>query len=246
MRQDRLDRALIAAIERNDVPEVQDLLARGANANARDTDRAPMSLWEAFFTVLHRPGTGSHRFTPALCIAIENTCDISIIRALLDHGGDPNAADSDGQTALWLAAYNETSERWYPDATVLLIDHHADVNIPSAGDHDQGRTLLMNSAALGRQCDVDQLMRAGARIDARNQNGVTALMYAVYLCRTENVSSLLKWHANTNVKANDGDTALASAEKALAQRASTSFNIGAEERNWREIVRFLKQAGARK
>jgi ankyrin repeat protein len=106
------------------------------------------------------------------------------------------------------------------ELVILLLRSSADVNYKSA----EGRTVLMDAAAYGffSQCGNDPLvtsypgnteivralLNAGARVDAQDNNGYTALMLAVTQGRSASVALLLKAGANVNLKNNYGETAL--------------------------------------
>jgi uncharacterized protein len=125
------------------------------------------------------------------------------VRALVAGGGDVNATQADGSTALLWAAYHGQVEaaRWLLDAgaavdatnryglsalaqaaTVgdaqmieLLLAAHADANAAMP----EGDTALMLAARSGSAPAVQALLAAGARVEARDAwHGETALMWA--------------------------------------------------------------------
>ena len=81
-----LDRDLIEGIKKGHVAIAHAFLAKGANANARDSHDGPALHWAV---------AGSRAET---------------VKLLLDHGADPNARDSQGQTALDLAKARDRDE----------------------------------------------------------------------------------------------------------------------------------------
>jgi len=125
---------------------------------------------------------------------------LDCIRALLDHGADPNAriqADTEvhqGMTALWLREAGATPllrAALSGDLTVirLLLAHHADPSIPTF-DHT---TPLMVAAGVGwaegmtheyseeeTVAVVKLLLDLGADVKAANDHGITALHGAAY------------------------------------------------------------------
>jgi ankyrin repeat protein len=244
VQQERLDRALIAAVKRNDTRRVHGLLAQGADAQARDTAGVTRSVWSDLLNCLHIQRSVGNRSSAVLCVAIENGCDTAIVESLLDHGADPNSEGAEGQTALWVAR-DESATRSLDVVTPLLIRHHANVNRLRPGS--EGRTLLMNAGGWGDETDIGLLLRAGAQINAQNTDGETALIYAINNCRPDNVLPLLQHHADPGIKTRDGRTALGIAESNLAAHTVTSFNHEDEEdTGWHEIVHLLKAAGAKK
>lgn len=77
---------------------------------------------------------------------------------------------------------------------------------------------------------VKALLSAGADINAKDQDGKTALMAAAWSGRTETVKDLLTAGVDINAKNNDGETALMISEK----------------RGHSDIIQLLKKAEANK
>lgn len=103
----------------------------------------------------------------------------SCVRAFLDAGADPNAADEDGATALMHAVWQQD-----PEVVRLLISAGVNVN---AADKD-GSTALMAAVEDGGSIEiVRDLLAAGANVHAKNAEGETALD----LCAGEESSDLL-------------------------------------------------------
>lgn len=75
---------------------------------------------------------------------------LQFVQALLDHGADPNAADSDGQTALMVAC-----RRGYEDIARLLLDRGAD-----PARRDVGNITAWHIAVDRRQDDLANRMAA--------------------------------------------------------------------------------------
>ena len=103
--------------------------------------------------------------------------DLEAARLFLHSGGDINAPDRYGQTALMIVA-----RAGRVDAARLLLDHGANVN---AVEKWRGQTALMWAAAQGQADMVRALIAAGADVNARatvNDWGrqVTAEPRAIY------------------------------------------------------------------
>lgn len=118
-----------------------------------------------------------------------------------------------------------------------LLARGADVDA-SNGD---GYTALMYTADYGNSEIVEYLLDQGADVDAKDKNGLTALMEAakqnldagdVIASYVDTVKALLKKGADVSLQDKDGLTALMYAEK---------YGL----RNKAEIVRLLKDAGAK-
>lgn len=130
---------------------------------------------------------------------------------------------------------------------VLLIRHGANVN----HEVENGRTILMIAAAHGFyvQCGNDPLVTsytgntaavkalldAGSRLDAKNNEGETALMLAARQARSGSVELLLSAGANVNLTDAHCETALMHAVKASGEYAEDNVN---------EIIMRLISGGA--
>jgi len=111
---------LTTAIRQKNVPRVQQLLASGANVNARDEgDEDTPLIWAV------------------------QVKDVALVQILLAHGAAINAQDDSGKTALMFAA-----ERDNVEIIKLLLRKGADVSLRDAASataadiaHAHGRTL---------------------------------------------------------------------------------------------------------
>jgi len=94
-----LNDELLDAVFLHDLDDVRNLLARGADPDARDDERC----------------------TPLMMATAED--DAEIVRCLLEAGADPNAPDADGWTALDVAIYRSRM-----DLVWLLLNYGAETN----------------------------------------------------------------------------------------------------------------------
>jgi len=174
----------------------------------------------------------------------------NVVKELLDRGADVNAKSDDyDQTALMFAATKCST-----DTIIALIDKGADVNAkPAKGKHgifgttgigqevnspniitEKGMTALMLAAASGRADNVIALLDNGADVNARNENGRTALMWAARSWRgAAAVKALLDNGADVSAKDEKGNTAI------------TAVKIQKGKADGPAIVKLLKQAGAK-
>ncbi len=120
---------------------------------------------------------------------------------LIENGADVNFAEVEtGETPLHnvLAKAN----RWkYTPIVKLLLAHCADPNRATTAGKEtgafmrdcrtKGETPLHRAAAFGNEEDIQSLLDAGAKIDARDANGDTPLSWASWYLRPGAVLSLL-------------------------------------------------------
>jgi ankyrin repeat protein len=92
--------------------------------------------------------------------------DLSVVKALIEHGTDVDVADQNGRTALIEAAFAGNTEM-----VKLLIFRGASAD---AKDRD-GWTALMEAASKGRLEIVRVLIKAGANVHLKNSSGLAAL-----------------------------------------------------------------------
>lgn len=182
IRQERLNRALIAAIRANDTSDTLSLLKQGADPNVRDELPQSLSLWQQLLDRWRNKHSTPSNASTALIIALTRRdvngqpfapigCDHpQIIKALLDKGADINTTDQHGELALTLALQHPSPE--------------------------VRRDLLL------------AMLNRGANINAQNWDGGTALMYAVFKLDVHTVQILLAHRANPNMKDKIGQTAL--------------------------------------
>jgi ankyrin repeat protein len=103
------------------------------------------------------------------------------MRMLLEHGADPHVPTFEGTTPLMAAAginwtVNQTYTEWenLSDAVELCWELGMDVNAVNA----MGLTAVMGAANRGSNDVIQFLVDKGARLDARDNEGRTALTWA--------------------------------------------------------------------
>lgn len=159
-----------------------------------------------------------------------------VVEALLAHGAEVDAADSEGRTALMRAAVRGddalalgllrrgadvnkrdqygrsalTDAAWSgrPLLVGLLIELGADADAPTR----DGATPLMWAAVNGHAAVVRLLVEHGAAIDARDAEGCTPLIRAAWNGHGDVVRALVEAGADPSARALDGQTARARAE----------------------------------
>ena len=175
---------LIMAAWRGHTGAIHRLLAAGANPNVRDPEDDTTALHaavsddneEAIIALLAAradPNLQDDEGTTPLAQAVTRTDEnaLAIVNHLLAGGADPRAADRHGLTPLHQTADIEDHE----EILSVLLAAGADVNAVAVRDV----TPLMVAAGAGIENNVALLLAAGAKIEARDDDGLSVLMYAV-------------------------------------------------------------------
>jgi ankyrin repeat protein len=154
------------------------LLDRGANVNARTKEVPPT---RRFVTPLGDLSwvdfTGQTAFLRAALAG-----DVTLMRLLLEKGADPNTSTFAGTTALMAAAgVNWMSDQTYTEskeslmqAVQLCLDKGADVNAKNS----MGVTAVIGAANRGSDDILEFLVEKGARLDIKDKEGRTPLVWA--------------------------------------------------------------------
>ena len=191
---------------------VDTMLGLGANANAND-----------------------HRGDPLLITAMSvgsRSAALSLIKA----GANPNARDTTGKSVLSYAVYLKQA-----DIIAALLTAGADVNAPSeATDGGDPAPPIFMAIKSGNLAIVQQLIAAGANVNARDKQGSTPLHRAVLTQPAEFatglVTTLLRAKADPNAMRPKGGTPLHNLvfgaenlpEPAVAQIATMLAQHGAD------------------
>lgn len=128
----------------------------------------------------------------------------TLVLPLLEHGADPNIQWQHEQHLL--TPLLVTIDREEKELTRALLAMGAD---PNLGQLAPLRfTALHRADALNDSALVRDLLAAGAKPDARDRDGRTALRHAALAGRTENVNALLAHKADLNLPDTQGFTPL--------------------------------------
>jgi ankyrin repeat protein len=241
---------LIEAVKEGNLPSVKTSLANGADIKVKNRkgDTLLFLAIEKGHTeivgFLLDNGFGINDEDPigrTTLLAAAYCGHTEIVKLLLDKGAEVNPKNDYGFTPLMAAADNG-----YLEIVKLLLDKGADVNTK----HKTGNTALIGAAERGfprtglfpkkrtevnpqeqnnRMEIVKLLLDKGAEVNAKNENGYTALIAAAEFGRTEIVKLLLDRGADINARTNEGLTAIEQAKR--ASRTDT--------------VQFLQKAGAK-
>jgi ankyrin repeat protein len=251
LRHERLNRDLIRLLYvQNDKPAdstaVYKLLAAGADPNSPEPLQEDRAWWQQIIDRMERRGTENQSARRALEIAIEHQDRISV-SALLERGADPDTAITLGRSMIAKAMALGDRQLIVP----LLLDAGAtDVNgkdTGSTGSEATGSTLFMqwNFAEPQFACkavidnnleDLEALLKHGADPNSREDNGRTALQWAVFHANISAVRTLIEHHADVNATDNEGKSVLQSARE--VKRKLELADVDA-------IIGLLTRAGAR-
>ncbi|MDR1134058.1 MAG: ankyrin repeat domain-containing protein [Synergistaceae bacterium] len=182
---------LLQAIKAHRREELPVLIEAGADVNAKD-NRGKNALQYVL------DGSG-HQITRE---QVEERV-YKPLSLLLAAGADVHARDNRGATALLDAA------RAHWAVTInLLLDAGADKDINIQNTYD-GDTALIRASFQNTNDVVAELLKRGADVNARNNDGMTALMAAVFNQKNElTIDLLLKAGVNPNARSILGHTAL--------------------------------------
>ncbi|MBL8151042.1 MAG: ankyrin repeat domain-containing protein [Blastocatellia bacterium] len=169
--------------------------------------------------------------------------NLEIATYLLEAGADTNIYDEDGWTPLMEAASNSAI------ITEAMIKKGAEVNVVAHG----GLTPVMIATRQTYQDSFDTiklLLEAGAKVDAQNKTGVTALMFAAGAAASNKVGLLLSRGANVNLQDKNGLTALMYASMASHsnfKRIETvkflinkKADLSIKDKNGKDVLEYAK------
>ena len=191
--------SLADAVERQDRRTVQELLARGVDVNAAQSDGATPLHWAAHWndpeTARLLLASGAHvdalneLGVAPLSLAALNA-SLEMTTTLLRAGADPNRSLPGGETVLM------TGARTGNVAVVqALLAKGAEVNVSG---HWKGQTPLMWASAEGHADVAQVLIEGGADVHSRSQHGGTALLLAARKGDVETAQVLLRGGADVN------------------------------------------------
>jgi uncharacterized protein len=124
-----------------------------------------------------------------------------LTKFLLEQGADPNQSDPEtGETPLH-SVLSKTDRLTYDLVLQLLLAHGADPNTATRYGAEtgafmrdcrtKGETPLHRAAAFGEEETIQMLLNAGARLNAKDGNGETALSWASWYGRPTPILRLL-------------------------------------------------------
>jgi ankyrin repeat protein len=207
-RSNGVDALLVAAVKRNDMADVRELLARGASPQAVEPEQPGPVLQRVismfYLRGLERPvlivAIGNSYLNHTGCISEKSAVSNEIVIALLDAGADTNVRNNGGMSPLMCACVAGRK-----DCCDALLRHHADVNAAN----EAGVTPLM--CCSGPTCDMSdearKLISMGANVNAVDNGGNSVLDFAASYDRVGLVRVLVENHANKATRNMAGKTA---------------------------------------
>ncbi len=139
---------LIDAVKAGNAASASQLIASGADVNARDA------------------------YGTTVLMNAAHSGNLEMVETLLAGGAEVDAKDELGWTALMKACFNADMDRGFPEIVTRLIAAGADPNVKIT----YGIRPLMLAAGYGEAGVCQALLTGGADVLARNDGGLTALM----------------------------------------------------------------------
>lgn len=206
------------AVHDGNVSEVQRLIKAGANVNAKnDFGVTPMSEASnvgdtAIIKALLDAGADAnavHFDGQTALMVVARTSNVDAAKLLLAKGANPNAKEAQKeQTALmWAAAENQ------PDMVKLLLDAGADPNAQTVINENSaqvspepraqyrsygGLTPLLYAAREGCVACIQHLIKAGAKLNKADPEGITPLNAAIWNMHFDAAKVLIEAGADVN------------------------------------------------
>ncbi len=202
---------LCRAVERGDEPIIRFLLENGANMHIRNRRGEPLVMYAKSVAVLDLLQAAGADFSAAdlhgdtALMKVARTGELDMLRALLDCGADVDAVTDLGKTAIHFATESYSSSTRMACLQALL-DAGADPN----EETNEGDTPLMLAAESGDEQIVRVLIGSGARVNASDRAGNTALLRALMSAgpATKAITELLRAGADVEHRNVSGTSAV--------------------------------------
>ncbi len=176
-----LNEALITAVQEKNLKEVKNLIAKGADVNAKDSTGETPLFWSvlnidiAKFLISHGADVNakdSRGQTPLF--SVDN---IDMAKLLVSQGAKVDIVDNEGRTIfnrMYISEWmNEEEKNKRKEYYSFLFSKVADVDLKGITDYSP----LHSSASLEQKEDVEFLLSLGANINVKDVNGLTPIDY---------------------------------------------------------------------
>ncbi|KAH6896831.1 ankyrin repeat-containing domain protein, partial [Thelonectria olida] len=208
---------------------LQMLIRYGADVNAPEgyplqtaTANGHTEIVKVLLSYGANPNGFSEHFgdgTPLQAASVAGNVDIA--RSLLDRGANPNYGAGEFHNPLTAVAYHG-----YGELLELLVSRGADPNVFGGSD---GTTPLINASATLPAKYVELLLRHRARVDQKDSDEDTALIFSAFIGDNDCVTTLLQHGANINMSGKLHGSALhAAAGKGYAATCRMLLEKGAD------------------
>jgi len=177
------------------------LLDKGADVAGKDSEGQTALHWVnkpeiAGLLIAH--GADVNAKTQNGTTPLHHVVNADIAEMLLAHGADVNAKITEGYDLLGYTPLHCAAESPVDKKSVVqvLLAHGAD---PNATEPRLRRTPLHLAARLGRKGVAELMIKAGANVDARRQDGSTPLLEALYHKHVEMATMLVEKGCDVNM-----------------------------------------------
>ena len=227
-RQERLNLALVTSVMKGNSRDATAFLEQGANPNISVNNYKADTGSPNFSSALRHyfsPVSHDESRNPLLIEAIRRADNDTVIVAVLLHAGaNINTQGKDGETPLSVAAEDNRV-----NILEMLLSQGAYVNVVDRHGWTPLMRAVCSSPYRGHPAIVQALLTKKADINARNENGETALILAAER-KPDTVRLLIEYGADMNLEDREGHTALSVAKWAGASDIITLLeHKGAKE-----------------
>jgi ankyrin repeat protein len=150
--------------------------------------------------------------------------NVNTLKTLINNGGNINMVDNKGRNLLMLASLS------FGDSEVVEFMLRNEFDLEKKDKYGNTALLLASNPWGGNDDAIPALVKDGANINVKNNNGISPLLNLVFSENPKLIKLLIDRGADINILGNDGDSPL----------------LMATRMNKYNIVKLLLQHGARK
>ena len=226
-----IDNKLLETVQGNEIKKVKDLIAQGANVNARtEFGETPLHLAQSkeMAELLLSKGADIHAKDNEFGMTPLFNAPKEIFKLLISKGADVNVRGKKGLTPLAWSAYGDDLDR-----IKLLISKGADVN-----SVDEYLKTPLHIASNWNKIEIAKLfISKGAKVNARDRSGWTPLHWASFEGGPEVVQLLITKGAEKNAKTTQ--------PWSIFPAGSTPLDISEKAKHF-DMAAFLKSKGCQR